>query len=144
MFVFTGQPTASNLSGALRIFLDSKSVEREGLDFLTFNSGEAGFYRVLYDEEYYHNLSKILPSLSGVEQWGLLNDSFAFLLSGKIGWGQYSRIISLAGNIRDRIIIEEVSRQMHLLILIAPSSGKVKSIAVGNPERERDRSGSSA
>lgn len=123
--------TVRTNSGEERIFLDGKSAEREGLDFLTFNSGEAGFYRVLYDEEYYHNLSKTLPSLSGVEQWGLLNDSFAFLLSGRIGWDQYSRIVSLAGNIRDRIIIEEISRQLHLLILIAPDSEKVKTVASG-------------
>lgn len=123
--------TVRTHSGEERIFLDGKSVERDGLDFLTFNSGEAGFYRVLYDEEYYHNLSKILPSLSGEEQWGLLNDSFAFLLSGRVGWNQYSRIISLAGNIRDRIIIEEISRQLHLLILIAPDSEKVKTAASG-------------
>ncbi len=121
--------TARTAVGEERIFLETKESTHAGFDYLTFNSGESGFYRVLYDQQYYHRLTEIFPQLSGVERWGILNDSYSFFISNLIAWPQYSRLISVFMKVEDRIVVEEISRQLHSLLLIVPESESVKTLA---------------
>ena len=49
------------------------------------------FHRVLYDDSMFENISRNLSQITAEEKWGLANDLYAFLLSGKINMTTYVR-----------------------------------------------------
>ena len=58
-------------------------------DILSLNFNHNGFYRVLYDDSMFENISRNLSQITAEEKWGLANDLYAFLLSGKISQKQF-------------------------------------------------------
>ena len=94
--------------------MDGKEMEIEG-DVLSLNYGHSGFYRVLYDDAMYETVTRNLSQISADEKWGIANDLYAFLLSGKINMTQYVRRIEKLYGINDNIVIDEISKQLYSL-----------------------------
>ncbi len=81
-------------------------------DVLSLNYGHNGFYRVLYDDAMYETVTRNLSQITAEEKWGIANDLYAFLLSGKLNMTQYVRRLEKLYSINENIVIDEVSKQL--------------------------------
>ncbi len=93
------------------ILMQDKSIALEG-DILSLNYNHFGFYRVLYDRYLFENISRNLDKITSYEKWGIVNDLYAFMLSGKIDLTEYIRRIEIFYRLNDTMIIEEISKQL--------------------------------
>ncbi len=98
--------------------------------FIKLNVDNSGFYRVLYDNETFSGIMKEYTKLSNLDKWGLLNDLYAFLLSGYISIKDYREKISNFMDDTDHLVIEELSSQLYTLFLIKPESSTLKKDAI--------------
>ncbi len=94
--------------------MEGGEMEIDG-DVLSLNYGHSGFYRVLYDDAMYETVTRNLSQISTDEKWGIANDLYAFLLSGKINMTQYVRRVEKLYGINDNIVIDEISKQLYSL-----------------------------
>ncbi|ARM74968.1 M1 family metallopeptidase [Acidianus manzaensis] len=97
------------------MLLDSQKQEfkiNESVNSIKVNLDKSGFYRVYYD-----NIDKI-ANLNSLEKFGLVNDYFAFLLSGKINFDQYKKIVLTMMNEDNYLPVLELSSQLMTLYLI--------------------------
>ncbi|AWR96488.1 leucyl aminopeptidase [Acidianus sulfidivorans JP7] len=97
------------------MLLESKNQEfkvNEPINSIKVNLDRSGFYRV-----YYENTEKI-SNLNSLEKFGLINDYFSFLLSGKINFEQYEKIAQSMMNEDNYLPVLELSSQLMTLYLI--------------------------
>lgn len=101
-----------------------ETVECQGLQSLKINPDHTGFYSVRYIglEEFVWR-SKLTP----FDKWGLIFDSFSFLLSGKTAFREYLAVLNKFKNETETLPAQEVSDQLALLYALAPS--KIKEIS---------------
>jgi tricorn protease interacting factor F2/3 len=69
--------------------------------------GRTGFYRVRYEGQLRARLLESYGELSAADRWGLLDDSFAFLLSGEIGLPEYLDLLSRVGEEHDALVVNQ-------------------------------------
>ncbi len=100
----------NRMSGHEIIMFDTPETEIDS-DVLSLNYNHNGFYRILYDDVTYENIIKNIDKIDPLERWGLSNDLYAFLLSGKIDLKTYSNRIEPLKRLNDAILIEDISRQ---------------------------------
>ena len=93
------------------ILMQDRSIDLEG-DIISLNHNHFGFYRVLYDRYLFEIISRNLDRITLYEKWGMINDLYAFLLSGKIDLTEYVRRLEIFYRLNDTIIIEEISKQL--------------------------------
>ncbi len=96
------------------VLMDKNNISLEG-DILSLNNNHFGFYRVLYDNYLFENISKNMDKISNYEKWGMINDLYAFLLSDKIKLNEYIKRIEKFYHVNDNIIIDEISKQLYNL-----------------------------
>ncbi len=101
-------------SGEDAILMDKNSISLEG-DILSLNNNHFGFYRVMYDNYLFENITKNLDKISNYEKWGIINDLYAFLLSDKMKLNEYIKRLEKFYHVNDNIIIDEISKQLYNL-----------------------------
>ncbi len=101
-------------SGEDAILIDKNSISLEG-DILSLNNNHFGFYRVMYDNYLFENITKNLDKISNYEKWGIINDLYAFLLSDKMKLNEYIKRLEKFYHVNDNIIIDEISKQLYNL-----------------------------
>ncbi len=101
-------------SGEDAILIDKNSISLEG-DILSLNNDHFGFYRVMYDNYLFENITKNLDKISNYEKWGIINDLYAFLLSDKMKLNEYIKRLEKFYHVNDNIIIDEISKQLYNL-----------------------------
>ncbi len=99
------------------MLMDEKSMELKG-DIVSLNYDHSGFYRVLYDDFMFENISRNMKQINGHEKWGIVNDLYAFLLSGKINLSTYVRRLEKFYSVNDNIVIDEISKELYSLFNI--------------------------
>jgi tricorn protease interacting factor F2/3 len=102
------------------ILFEGKDIEIDGTDFLKLNPDQTGFYRVGYDEETLRNILSNQSELSNLDRWGVVNDLYALLISGKMDLGQYLNHMEAFKAESNRVVVEEVANQLSRLCLLLP------------------------
>ena len=120
-------PVIFELNGERKSILmetDEVTVEVDQLRSLKVNPNRTGFYSV-----HYRDLDTIIwnSDLSPYDKWGILFDSFQFLVSGKITFTQYLQILERFNEENELLPMEEVSDQLALLYTFVPS--KIEQIS---------------
>ncbi len=87
---------------------------------LKVNVDQTGFYVVHYDGKELQNRVWI-EKLSPLDRWGLISDAKVFLLSGRMTFTDYLRLISRYQNEEEYLPAFEVSDQLALLYEISPA-----------------------
>ncbi|MEM0289554.1 MAG: M1 family metallopeptidase [Metallosphaera sp.] len=109
------------------VMMEDKHLEikvGEKVDSIKVNLDKAGFYRVLYNE-----LAPVLATkLTPEEQWGLINDYFAFLLAGKISKEEYISLVKKLINAESHLPVLELADQLSFLYAI--NAEKYGNIAI--------------
>lgn len=101
-----------------------ETVECKGLRSLKINPDHTGFYSVRYvGLEDFVWRSKLTP----YDKWGLIFDSFSFLLSGKLTFNEYLAVLNKFKSESETLPAQEISDELALLYALAPS--KVKEIS---------------
>jgi len=117
-------------NGNESVLFDSETMDIDyNNEFIKLNNDETGFYRVLYSDELYNNIFNKIDLLSNKDIFGILNDYYSFLLSGKISLDKYIETVKHFMNLTDPLIVTEISNEIFSLHLI--SSNK-KIIDINN------------
>ena len=98
--------------------------------FLKINSGQAGFYRVLYSPDLLAVIGKKVAEISPMEVWGMANDTYAFLLSGMIDIHGYRKAIEMFTGLDDPLVSRAVTQQLGTLCAIRTEDSSLKQFAV--------------
>ena len=104
------------------MLFEEKNLDIEAAGFLKLNFDQTGFYRVWYDEETLKNILSNLKELSPLDHWGMINDWYPFLISGRIALGQYLDRMNTFHNESNRLVVEELSNQLSRLNLLLPDN----------------------
>jgi tricorn protease interacting factor F2/3 len=123
------------------MLFEEKSLEIDGLDFLKLNVDQTGFYRVWYDEETFKDILSSLKELSPLDRWGIVNDLYAFLISGRIVLAKYLDHMNNFHNEANRIVVEEVSNQLSHLLLLLPDHSTLAEFSKTFLKRQLERLG---
>ncbi|AKA48223.1 hypothetical protein IX51_02890 [uncultured archaeon] len=110
--------------------LDKKTGSIPAAGFIKANHENTGFYRVQYSDDLMRNLIGNSGKLSYLDKWGLVNDYYAFLLSGRIGLDDYISILGSFENEEHHIVVEEIASQLLRLHMKAPDNRTVKDTAL--------------
>ncbi len=100
-----------------KLLMEGNEMKVDG-DILSLNFNHDGFYRVLYDDTMFETISRNLSQIAANEKWGLANDLYAFLLSGKINMATYVRRLEKLYGINENIVIDEISKELFNLYTI--------------------------
>jgi tricorn protease interacting factor F2/3 len=92
------------------------------------NPEALGFYRVRYDRRLSDRLLDALPSRSPLDRWVVLNDLAAFLLSGETDWESYVAAVQRLGATTDRLVVEELVRNLRDWSLAFPKATAVQEV----------------
>ena len=111
----------NRFSSEEKLLMEGNEMKVDG-DILSLNFNHNGFYRVLYDDSMFENISRNLSQITAEEKWGLANDLYAFLLSGKINMTTYVRRLEKLYGINENIVIDEISKELFNLYTITDNN----------------------
>jgi tricorn protease interacting factor F2/3 len=86
---------------------------------LKLNVDRTGFYRIDYQGPEFQSLVWA-SKLSGLDRYGLANDAWAFLNSGRMSWKEYQSLLERFFDEEEYLPAFEVSERITNLFLIAP------------------------
>ena len=86
--------SVKGVKGTKNILMDEKSMEINVGDYVKLNSDGNGFFRVIYEEEFYTNLKDKVQFFSDIDRAEIVNDAYSLLLSGKMTVDKYFRILN--------------------------------------------------
>ncbi len=126
-----------------RLLLEGKTgqIPLEGPGSLLLNLGRTGFYRVRYDGEGYRELKEGFPGFSAMDQWGLLDDLFAFLEAGTADFAQYRSFAEAALDSKDYLLVSQLQSQLATLVRLMEYRGPVAELERKFLSRQRSRLG---
>ncbi|HYB03579.1 MAG TPA: M1 family metallopeptidase [Nitrososphaerales archaeon] len=101
---------------------------RAPLSGIELNVGQAGFYRVLYDDEIYSVISKEFSALSPLARWGILSDLFVFLIADQAVPQLYFDFVRLAMDDTSYIMVDTLTNQLQFLRSIVPSNALASEV----------------
>lgn len=87
-------------------------------DWLKVNSGQAGFFRVLYTEDLLKKLGQNLKKLSSSDKVGLVSDAFAMTVAGHQKLPAILDILSAFKDESDYLVWGEICSQLHLMMSV--------------------------
>ncbi len=105
------------------------------------NPGASGFYRTLYSPTLFDRLLAELPRRSAADRWIVLEDLFAFLVSGDADWGTAERVYDALRGTTDRLVVESINSALGLLALSFPEVPAVQETARAFLADQMDRLG---
>ncbi len=112
------------------LFNNKKMEVPYSSEFIKLNDDESGFYRVLYSENLYRNIINNQDKLTDKDLWGVINDYFSFLLSGKIDIERYIEIASQVANAGRHMVNHEIANELFELNLLMPDHKKLRSFSI--------------
>jgi tricorn protease interacting factor F2/3 len=129
-FLFSGEHERQTWPIPLTITLDGKTqqllLDKEKTEVrvgnpksLKLNLDRTGFYRVDYHGSELQSLVWA-GKLSGLDRYGLANDAWAFLNSGRMSWKEYRNLLERFINDEEYLPTFETSERLTTLYLIAP------------------------
>jgi tricorn protease interacting factor F2/3 len=121
--------TVKRANSSESILLESKNINIKSADFIKLNIDQTGFYRVKYDEDLFENIIKNKDKLSEMDKWGIVNDTFAFLLAGLINKTEYLNKITAFKDDHEFLIIQEIESQLSTLLLILNGEAILQNFA---------------
>ena len=131
-FMISGSPDKEKLRWSIPVMIEvnnrRESILMEGSDYeivvgdlrsLKINPDRTGFYAVQYQ-----GLDEVVweSELSPYDRWGLMHDTFSFLLSGRANFNQYLATLTKFEGETDTLPAQELSDQITLLYTIMPSN----------------------
>ncbi len=117
-------------SGSESILFDNETMDLDyNSNFIKLNDDETGFYRVLYSDELYKNILNKIDLLSNKDIFGILNDYYSFLLSGKINLDKYIETVRRFINLNNPLIVTEISNELFSLYTLSDNK---KIIEINN------------
>ncbi len=122
--------TVVRKSGVESFLFEGNEMRINSKDFVKLNWQQSGFYRVLYEEKMYRNIANNLSKFSRMDSWGVANDTYAFLQSGVISYGQYFDRIKLFAVSDESLVIRAFVQQLGSLSLIRVSDAGLKQFAI--------------
>jgi tricorn protease interacting factor F2/3 len=124
-------PVSYMINGREKTFiLTDKTFETSSdqIKAIKVNSGQAGFYRVLYDKELYSIIEKEFADLDTFDRWGILADLFAFLLAGKVSADQYFVFSKRCALESEYLVADAATSHLQFLRLISPQNKGIMQI----------------
>jgi len=129
-FMFSGERKMQTWPIPVNITVDGKTqqllLEKEKAEVklttpksLKLNEDRTGFYRTDYRG---NELQKLVwaSKLSGLDRYGLANDAWAFLNSGRMSWKEYQTLLERFFGDEEYLPTFETSERLTTLFLIAP------------------------
>ena len=117
-------------NGTESVLMEDREMKIPAAGFIKLNSDFTGFYRTVYDSGLFASVSESRKSISGHDLWGLANDLYAALQSGRIPYGDYMRGIISIWDATDPLVLQEINSQMNSLYLLKPQSKSVREAAM--------------
>ena len=114
---------------------------RAPLSRIELNAGQAGFYRVLYDDEIYSLINKEFSALSVFARWGIISDLFAFLIADQVVLKVYFDFVSLAMDDTSYIMVDTLTNQLQFMRSIVPGNERIRDIYLAYHRKQIERLG---
>ncbi|MEM0156968.1 MAG: ERAP1-like C-terminal domain-containing protein, partial [Thermoplasmataceae archaeon] len=109
--------------------------------FIKLNSDFSGFYRTVYDSNLLAHISAVRGRLSGHDLWGLSNDLYAALQSGRIPYGDYMDGIMSIWDTVNPLVLQEINSEIYSILLVKPQSRSVREVALKFTSMHLERMG---
>jgi len=100
-----------------RVLFHSETLELpfEDPTAVRINPGRSAFVRVWYDAGLRPHIIRSLLSMEPAERWAMVNDTWAFLLSGDATLPEYLELVNLAGRFTDYPSVGEAATSLEFL-----------------------------
>jgi tricorn protease interacting factor F2/3 len=95
---------------------------------VVLNVGRTGFYRVNYGPKLMALLTKKFKDLSEPDRWGMIQDLYAFVLSGETTVDAYLEMIERCIDETGRLVIGEIAGEVMNLAIVLRENKKARSI----------------
>ena len=105
------------------MILEERSRTVDAGDFAKLNSKATGFFRTLYSGKTLEYVLSNWNTFKELDKWGLINDYYAFVRSGKATRDEYFRVIEKSADDMEQIIVEEVASQLYHIWSVTQSEG---------------------
>lgn len=105
------------------------------------NPGAVGFYRVHYDPVLFDRLLASLPRRPAADRWIVLEDLYAFLVTGDVDWATCERAVRALASTPDRLVVESVTGALTTSALLCPEVARVQELARGFLADQTERIG---
>ncbi|MCI4336842.1 MAG: M1 family metallopeptidase [Thermoplasmata archaeon] len=103
---------------------ETERLRLESVDRLHLNPDARGFYRVLYDAPLYESLLGRFSSLSELDRWGVLEDLFAFTLSGDLPPERFLEFAASQRSSSAYLVVQELTGELGSLANLAGPTGR--------------------
>ncbi|MHB1492476.1 MAG: M1 family metallopeptidase [Thermoplasmataceae archaeon] len=110
--------TIKGKSGERKILMDARSLEIEKGDYIKLNSDGTGFFRVLYEDEFYNSLDENMQYFTDIDRAEIANDINSLLISGHLTVDKYFKVINLLIMGATTPIITLVQRSLENAMLV--------------------------
>jgi tricorn protease interacting factor F2/3 len=100
------------------LLMETKVLKIDSDKFIKVNSRTSGFYRVLYQENFYSDLESIIQTEEYEDLIGIMSDLFAFLISGRIKLSLYLEAVKQMRNVDEYNVATEISDELNELIYL--------------------------
>ena len=111
------------------MLLESSQSKFPGHNPVKLNANFSGFYRTTYSKEQYEEIVSGIGNLSHLDIWGLANDTYYAMLSGRLSTSEYISRIRKIWESKEPIVINEITGELHSLFLVSPESKVIKAAA---------------
>jgi tricorn protease interacting factor F2/3 len=93
------------------------------------NPGATGFYRTFYEPPLLDRLLDELPHRPATDRWIVLEDLFAFFISGEIDWPTLRTAYERLRGSTDRLVVESINNALGLMAIAFPDLPAVQDAA---------------
>jgi tricorn protease interacting factor F2/3 len=127
-----------------KLLMEERETKRSlanELEQIKANFGQAGFYRVLYDEKLYSLIIDNFASLNPYDKWGIISDLFAFLESGMVSRDAYFQFVGRCLNSAEYLVAITIANQLTLLHRIVPDDNSISRALVEFCKKQIERLG---
>jgi aminopeptidase N len=104
---------AAGTRRTLLVERDPRVARFPGCGAILANAGDAGYYRVEYDNTRFRQLNEGLKSLASVDRLRLFSDTFALVQAGRADVTRYLGLLENLGEEADRTIWDQVIGSLH-------------------------------
>ncbi len=113
------------------LMMDSPEIEIDADKFIKLNYRETGFYRVFYEGDLLRNILSRSAELDSYDIFGLLDDLYAFLISGKLKLSDFLESIRNFHERREMVVILSLVAVYRSLYRLIPSRDDIITQARG-------------
>ncbi len=111
------------------MLLDGSQGKFPGKGPVKLNANYSGFYRTLYTSEQFEEIVSGMKHLTNLDLWGLANDTYYAMLSGRLNATEYVGRIRQIWASTEPIVIHEIAGELHSLLLMSPESKSIQALA---------------